>query len=148
MNEYRLGWEDANRVALRRRADPRLSKFNPLPRLLCFDDFDEGINGWTQLIGNYDDDLGQVKPLVRDLRPAQLSNCTFFDVGSHGSMDGVYALKLATRPRAGASCYLIKRLTYAARAEVQVECYFTEPLSKVPGQSIVSSAEVRQTPVQ
>lgn len=121
----RLAPEAARQVALLRRADARLSKFNPLPRILSCDDFDDGINGWTQLIGNYDDDLGQVKPMVRDMRPAQLSNCTFFDVGSHGSVDGVYALKLATRPRAGASCYLIKRLTYAARTMVQVECYFT-----------------------
>jgi len=26
-------------------ADPRLSRFNPLPRILFFDDFDEGVSG-------------------------------------------------------------------------------------------------------
>ena len=105
--------------------DVRLSKFNPLKRILCFDDFDEGINGWCELIGNFDQNLDEVKPMVRDLRPAQLSNCSFFDIGTHGSVDGVYALKLATRPRTNASCFLIKRLTYAARANVQLEAWFT-----------------------
>ena len=31
-------------------ADPRLSKFNPLSRILVYDDFDDGINGWAELI--------------------------------------------------------------------------------------------------
>ncbi|MAE67386.1 MAG: hypothetical protein CMJ18_24260 [Phycisphaeraceae bacterium] len=108
-----------------RRADPRLSKFNPLPRILFFDDFDEGINGWCELCGNHDNDLDNVKPRTRDLRPAQLSNCSFFDIGTHGSVDGVYALKLATRPRPNHMAMLIKRLTYAKRGLVQVETYFT-----------------------
>ena len=30
-------------------ADPRLSKYDPLPRIFCFDDFDEGLQGWTPL---------------------------------------------------------------------------------------------------
>ena len=28
-------------------AHPRLSKFNPLPRILFYDDFDEGVHGWA-----------------------------------------------------------------------------------------------------
>ncbi|MEC8992898.1 MAG: DUF6772 family protein [Candidatus Latescibacterota bacterium] len=31
---------------------PRLSRFSPLSRILCYDDFDEGLNGWCPLIGN------------------------------------------------------------------------------------------------
>lgn len=50
--------------------DVRFRKFNPLKRILFSDDFDEGINGWCELIGNYDGDLDQVEPMVRDLRPA------------------------------------------------------------------------------
>ena len=57
-----------------RRADPRLSKYNPLPRILFFDDFDEGINGWCELCGNHDNNLDNIRPLVGDLRPPQLSN--------------------------------------------------------------------------
>ena len=79
--------------------DVRLAKFDPLPRVLFFDDFDEGINGWCELVSNHDNNLDNIRPLVRDLRPAQLSTCTFFDIGTHGSVDGVYSLKLATRPR-------------------------------------------------
>lgn len=107
------------------RADVRLSRYNPLRRILFFDDFDEGINGWTELCGNHDNNLDNIRPLVRDLRPPQLSNCTFFDVGTHGSVDGVYALKAATRPRVNHMCQLIKRLTYAKRGLVQFETYFT-----------------------
>jgi hypothetical protein len=31
-----------------RSADPRLSRFSPLPRIVCIDDFDEGVNGWGE----------------------------------------------------------------------------------------------------
>src|SRR5690606_25892362 len=79
-------------------ADARLSRYNPLPRILFFDDFDEGINGWCELLGNHDGNLDSVRKIVRDLRPPQLSSCTFFDIGTHGSVSGTYALKLATRP--------------------------------------------------
>ena len=34
--------------------DPRLSRFDPLSRIICFDDFDQGLNGWTALVGNYE----------------------------------------------------------------------------------------------
>ena len=107
------------------RSDPRLSRFNPLGRILFFDDFDDGINGWCELCGNHDNDLDHIRPMTRDARPPQLSNCTFFDIGTHGSIDGVYALKAATRPRAGHAAQLIKRMTYAKRGLVQFETYFT-----------------------
>lgn len=107
------------------RANPRLSRFNPLPRILAFDDFDEGVNGWTELIGNHDGDLDHVSPNKRDFRPPQISSCTFFDVGTHGAMDGTYALKLATRARPDHMAVAIKRLTLAAPGRVQLEMYFT-----------------------
>lgn len=106
-------------------ADPRLSRFNPLPRILFFDDFDQGINGWCELVGNHDGNLDNVRDIVADLRPPQLSNCTFFDIGTHGAMSGTYALKLATRPIAKHMSQAIKRLTYVKRGLVQFETYFT-----------------------
>jgi hypothetical protein len=106
-------------------ADPRLSKFNPLPRILCFDDFDEGINGWCELVGNHDGNLDNIGAHMRDFRPPQLTNCTFFDIGTHGSMDGTYAMKLATRAQADHTCWVLKRLTYAKLGLVQMEAYFT-----------------------
>ena len=105
--------------------DVRLAKFDPLPRVLFFDDFDEGINGWCELVGNHDNNLDNIRPLVRDLRPAQLSTCTFFDIGTHGSVDGVYSLKLATRPRVNHMNQLIKRVTYVGRGLVRLETWFT-----------------------
>ena len=106
-------------------ADPRLSKFNPLPRILFHDDFDEGINGWCELLGNHNGNLDQVRTIAADLRPPQLSNCTFFDIGTHGSMHGTYALKLATRAVPFHMSQAIKRLTFVERGLVQFETYFT-----------------------
>jgi len=106
-------------------ADPALSKFNPLPHILFCDDFDEGINGWTELQANHSGNLDDLKPNMRDMRPPQLSSCTFFDVGTHGSMSGTYALKLATRPRPFHTSAAIKRVTYARPGLVQLEMYFT-----------------------
>jgi len=106
-------------------ADPRLSRYNPLPRILFYDDFDEGVNGWTELIGNHDGDLNKVRQVVSDMRPAQISNLSFWDVGTHGAMQGNYALKLATRARANHMALAIKRLTYVKPGLVQFETYFT-----------------------
>lgn len=112
-------------------ANPRLSKYNPLPRILFFDDFDEGVNGWTELIGNHPGDLDKVRPTMADLRPPQISNCTFFDVGTHGSMDGTYALKLVTRPIPNHMSQAIKRMTSVADGMVQFETYFTYKAEQV-----------------
>lgn len=116
---------DELRLALIR-ANPRLSRFNPLPRILAYDDFDEGANGWCELIGNHQDgNLDTVPPAKRDYRPPQLSNCSFFDIGTHGSLDGTYALKLATRARTRHAAVAIKRLTAVQGGPVQFELYFT-----------------------
>jgi hypothetical protein len=70
------------------KADPRLGKFNPLQRILFYDDFDEGLNGWCELIGNHDGRLDQVRSIIADCRPPQLSSCTFFDIGAADREDG------------------------------------------------------------
>ncbi len=82
--------------------DPRLSRYNPLPRILALDDFNTGTHGWVELLGNYDgrSNLDTVDDHMRDFRPPQLSACSFFDVGTHGTLSGTYALKVATRPEA------------------------------------------------
>lgn len=119
-------WARALRDALRS-ADPRLSKFAPLRRILTFDDFNTGSHGWTELIGNYDGrgNLDTVDDHMRDFRPPQLSSCTFFDTGTHGAMSGTYALKLATRPYPGHTATAIRRLTMSGRGLLQLETYFT-----------------------
>ncbi len=107
-------------------AQPGVSgRYDPLSRVLFYDDFDEGANGWCELVGNHAGDLRNIRPAMADLRPPQISNCTFFDIGSHGSLEGNYALKLATRARANSQAVLIKRLTSQARGLVQFETWFT-----------------------
>jgi hypothetical protein len=106
-------------------ADPRLSRYNPLPRILFFDDFDEGVNGWCELVGNHDGDPNKIRAVVGDMRPPQISNLSFWDIGTHGAVDGTYALKLATRPKANHMALAIKRLTFVKPGLVQFETYFT-----------------------
>jgi len=121
---------DASAESFRRAliaSDPKLSKFNPLPRILAFDEFQTGTHGWTELIGNYDGngDLRTVDDHMRDFRPPQLSAANFFDTGTHGAMSGNYSLKLATRPITGHTAVAIRRLTMAKKGLVQLETYFT-----------------------
>ena len=115
---------DDLRLALLR-ADPRLSRFDPLPRIIAYDDFDQGPQGWTPLIGNYEDTLNSLLPEYRDLRGPMISNVTVWDTGTDGSIHGNYALKLATRPKAGGLAVAIKRLTFRQLGPVRLEAYFT-----------------------
>lgn len=104
-------------------ANPALSRFDPLARILYYDDFDQGLSGWSQLIGNYEHTLDSVLPDYADLRPPMLSNLTMWDTGTAGSMSGDYALKLATRRRAGSLGVAIKRQTFRQRGKLQLETY-------------------------
>jgi hypothetical protein len=115
--------DDMRRALLN--ADPRLSKFDPLSRIIFYDDFDQGYQGWSELIGNYEDDLSSMLPGYEDLRPPMLSNGTMWDTGSAGSMEGNYSLKLATRPKAGHISADLKRVTWRHRGPLRLETYFT-----------------------
>jgi hypothetical protein len=106
-------------------ANPELSRFRPLRRILFYDDFDDGINGWVELQANHNGNLDDLRPGFNDMRPPQLSSCTFFDVGTHGSLNGTYSLKLATRPKPFHSAAALKRFTYAQPCRVQLEMWFT-----------------------
>ncbi len=117
-------------------ADVRLSKYNPLSRILFFDDFDEGMNGWCELVGNHVGNLDDIRPIASDFRPPQLSSCTYFDIGTHGSLDGTYSLKLATRPQANHSAIAIKRATSARQGLVQLETYFAFKADQTFGDSL------------
>lgn len=96
-----------------------------MSRILYFDDFDEGLNGWTELIGNYEGSLDSVLPPYRDHRPPQLSSLPMWDTGSHGSLDGTYAMKIATRPAKGHQAVAIKRATFRRAGPIRMEAYFT-----------------------
>lgn len=108
-----------------READPQLSRFDPLPRIICLDDFDRGMCGWTQLVGNYEDSLDAMLPGYAQHSHAMLSTLPNWDFGSHGGVDGSYALKIATRPKKGAQNVAIKRLTFRRAGPIRLEAYFT-----------------------
>jgi hypothetical protein len=115
---------EAMRLAILR-ADPALSRFDPLPRIISFDDFSRGHCGWSQLVGNYEDDLDTMLPGYAQHSSAMLSTLGHWDAGSHGGMDSSYALKIATRARPGAQNVAIKRHTFRKRGPIRFELYFT-----------------------
>ena len=115
---------EALRIAMLH-ADPKLSRFDPLPRIISHDDFSNGHCGWSQLVGNYEDDLDTMLPGYAQHTSAMLSTLGHWDAGSHGGMDSSYALKIATRPRPGAQNVTIKRLTFRKRGPIRFEMYFT-----------------------
>jgi len=106
-------------------ADPQLSRFDPLPRIISFDDFDRGHCGWSPLVGNYEGSLDTLLPGYRDLTGPMLSTLSHWDGGSHGSYDGSYALKLATRAKRDALSVGIKRLTFRKACPIRLEFYMT-----------------------
>ena len=106
------------------RADPRLSRFDPLERIVYFDDFDDGYNGWVGLIGNYEGTLDSMLPGYQQMMQPMLSNVTHWDTGSHGAFDGTYCLKTTTRPIKGQQNVTLKRITFRQLGRIQFECYF------------------------
>lgn len=132
-------WEDVIRRGMRS-ADPHLSRFSPLPRILADDRFQAGSNGWTELTGNYDasGDMRTMADHMRDFRPPQLSGANFFESGTHGAVSGTYSLKLATRPLAGHTSTAIRRLTSNGVGLVQIEAYFTYKSEATIGRDAMS----------
>ena len=108
-----------------RLAQPALSRFDPLPRIISLDDFNRGSCGFVQLIGNYEGSLDSMLPEYAGFRAPMISTLSHWDTGSQGAMGGDYALKLATRAEAGAQSVAIKRLTFRKRAPIRLEFYFT-----------------------
>lgn len=106
-------------------ANPELSRFDPLVRILLYDNFSNGLQGWTALIGNYEHTLDSILPGYRDLRPPMLSNLTSWDTGTAGAYTGSYAMKLATRPVTGSFGVGIKRITFRHAGPIRMEAYFT-----------------------
>ena len=117
------------------------SRFNPLKRVLCYDVFDRGFNGWMVLLPNFtehpDFDVPPTKVNKDQWPPVMLSSATYRFPGTHGSMSGTYSLKLSTRPVAnpysmppapGSMGHAIKRLSNMdpnARY-LQLECWFAD----------------------
>jgi hypothetical protein len=104
-------------------ADPQLSRFDPMSRILSFDDFDRGFCGWGQLVGNYEHTLDAMLPGYAQHSQPMLSSIPHWDAGSHGGVDGTYALKIATRPNKGAQNCAIKRMTFRKSGPIRIEAY-------------------------
>ncbi len=100
-----------------------LEKYQPLEHILCYDDFDCGSCGWLDLKPNHTQkDFRPLKSVIDKTRwgPCMLSTASYGLAGTHGSMDGIYSLKLTTHPVAaryeeppvaGSLGTAIKRLT-------------------------------------
>jgi hypothetical protein len=121
------------------RAAAMLSKYRPLSTILCHDDFDRGQCGWIDLMNNFVLPGHKCRPSIVEKHswgPVMLSNANFGYAGTHGAMDGVYSLKLATKgeanpyempPAPGGMSHAIKRLTaspFAGAGLVQLEIWF------------------------
>ncbi len=114
------------------------AKFQPLPHILSYDDFDTGTNGWVDLTPNFTEEGFRSRPSSinrLNFGPSMLSTNTYRLVGTHGSMSGLYSLKVATRCgadpytspfRSGGIGQSIKRLSvYRPRRLLQFEMWFT-----------------------
>ncbi|PRY22193.1 hypothetical protein CLV78_107117 [Aliiruegeria haliotis] len=112
-------------VTALRRADPRLSRFNPLSRIYSHDEFLNGFCGWSQLVGNYEDTLDSMHPGYAQHLSPMLSTLGHWDAGSHGPLNDGHALKIATRPRRGAQNVALKRQTFREAGKIRFEAYFT-----------------------
>lgn len=100
-----------------------VGQYQPLSRVICDDDFDRGYCGWLDLTPNFTLEKFGARTSIIDKTqwgPIMLSSATFGYVGTHGSMNGTYSLKLATRPvaapyeeppRPGSMSHAIKRLS-------------------------------------
>lgn len=104
---------------------PTLGLFDPLDRVLIHDNFNQGMQGWTGLIGNYESSLESMLPEYAPLRDPMLSNLTMWDSGTDGSLTGTYALKLATLPRKKSLSVAIKRATWRHAGLIRWESILT-----------------------
>lgn len=116
------------------------SRYQPLERILSYDVFDTGFNGWMTLMPNFTEypDFDVPPTLVNKDQwpPVMLSSATYRYPGSHGSMSGTFSLKLSTRPIAspyteipapGSLGHAIKRLSFYRPGSryLQMECWFS-----------------------
>src|SRR5699024_1544899 len=75
--------------------DRQLERFAPLDRVVTFDDFDTGFNGWMDLTPNFVYEDYESFDSAVDLTswaPCMLSSAPMRFAASHGSMEGTYSL--------------------------------------------------------
>lgn len=127
--------------------------YQPLPNILCYDDFNQGLNGWLPLTPNWKQDELDYFPSQRrhiDWGTPMLSTATFPYAGTHGAMQGTYSMKIPTRavaapaqdfPPAGSLGIGIKRLTILQRGLLKIEMWHAfKPEQDRPG---IGESDVR-----
>lgn len=115
-----------------------LEKFNPLDRVMTYDDFDHGFNGWMDLTPNFvypDYRQHDTEVDLASWAPTMISAAPMRFAASHGSMEGTYSLKLSTKPvanryeempAAGSMGAAIKRLSGFGHPEkLQIEAWYS-----------------------
>lgn len=118
--------------------DIALQKFSPLGTIIAYDDFDNGGCGWVDLTPNFTEPGFKHRETILDKSrwgAPMLSTNTFGYVGTHGSMNGTYSLKLATKPVAnkyeekpapGSFSHAIKRLSmHKPYKRLQIEMWYS-----------------------
>jgi len=127
-----------------------LERFDPLARVITYDDFDKGFSGWQDLTPNFVYDNYESFDSAVDLTswpPAMLSSASMRFASSHGSMEGTYSLKLTTAPTGGPHTdpphpgsmgVVIKRLSrFGDPSKIQIETWY----SYTPAQDRVGIGE-------
>ena len=117
--------------------DHQLERYNPLARVITFDDFDRGFNGWMDLTPNYvynDYESFDSAVNLSSWAPSMLSSASMRFAASHGSMEGTYSLKLSTRPTGGPPSeppadgsmgVVLKRLSrFGDPSKIQIEAWY------------------------
>ncbi len=112
-------------------------RFQPLPFVLAYDNFNDGMGGWLDLMPNFTKEGFKARQSIIDKTrwgPTMLSTATFGYMGTHGAMSGIYSLKLATRPVAsryeeppapGSMAHAIKRLSvFRPKGLIQMEMWY------------------------
>lgn len=117
--------------------DTQLERFNPLDRIIAFDDFDRGFNGWMDLTPNFVYENYESFDSEVDLTswaPSMLSSASMRFAASNGSMAGTYSLKLTTAPTAaspveppadGSMGVVVKRFSrFGDPGTIQIEAWY------------------------
>lgn len=76
-------------------ANPHTSRYNPLCQISFSEGLDEGVNGWCEFVSKLD----SISSIIFEMRPSEKSNVSIFDNKANDTVDGICALKLATRSK-------------------------------------------------
>jgi hypothetical protein len=115
---------------------PYNGQYAPLSKILTADNFENGQCGWMDLVNNFVLPGHKPRPSIVEKTqwgPTMISNLNFGYAGTHGALNGNYALKLSTRPIAnpydqppapGSQGLAIKRMSARGKGLTQIELWY------------------------